>query len=88
MQEHMNDYFVNLLSKFQCGYRQDFSAQQCVFILIEKLRKIRDQRGVFSAGLTDVLNDFDGIPHGLLTAKLGSFGFDKTFMSACLKNRK
>ena len=71
-----NDYFVSLLSEFQCGFRQDFNAQQRVLVWIEKLRKIKYRRGAFAAGLT-VLKDFDCIPHGLLIAKLGAFGFNK-----------
>ena len=48
MLEQMIHYFVNLLSKFQCGFQQSFSAQQCLSILIEKGRKTRDLKGAFT----------------------------------------
>lgn len=39
MQEQMDDYFANLLCKFQCGFWQVFSAQQCLLDLTEKPTK-------------------------------------------------
>ena len=55
------------------------------------MKQIRDNKGVFAAVLTDLSKAFDCIPHGLLIAKLNSFGFDKkslSFISANLHNRK
>ena len=51
MQEQMNDYFVNLL----CESMWFLTRFQCiaVLVLVEKLRKIRDLRGVFAAVPTD-----------------------------------
>ena len=59
--------------------------------MIEKLRKIRDKKGIFAAVLTDFLETFDCIPHNLLIAKLSAYGFERKslmFISACLKSRK
>ena len=59
--------------------------------MIEKLRKIWDEKGVFAALLTDLSEAFDCIPHQLLIAKLSAYGFDRkpiAFMSTYLKNRK
>ena len=59
--------------------------------MIEKLRKIRDEKGVFAAVLTDVSKAFACLPHQLLIAKLSAYGFDMksiAFISAQLKNRK
>ena len=91
IQTQVNEYFANFLSKFQCGFRKGFSTQHCLLVMIEKLRKIRDEKGVFAAVLTDLSKAFDCIPHQLLIAKLSSYGFDMksiTFISAYLKNRK
>ena len=59
--------------------------------MIEKLRKSRDEKGVFAAVLTDLSKAFDCIPHQLLTAKLSADGFDIksiAFISVYLKNQK
>ena len=56
-----------------------------------KNEKIRDNKGVFTAVLTDFFKAFDCIPDVLLIAKLNAFGFDKKslpFISAYLYNRK
>ena len=52
MHQQINEYFESLLSKFQCGFRQGFSAQHCLLVMVEKLKKIRDNKGVFAAVLT------------------------------------
>ena len=58
---------------------------------VEKIKKIRDNKGVFATVLTDLSKSFDCIPHGLIIIKLNAFGFDKkslSFISAYLNNRK
>ena len=44
--------------------------------MTEKLRKFRDEKGVFAAVLTDVPKAFDCIPHQIRIAKLSAYGFD------------
>ena len=59
--------------------------------MIEKLRKIRDKKGIFAAVLTDLSKPFDCISHNLLIAKLSAYGFDRKslmFISAYLKSKK
>ena len=85
-----NKYFEWLLSQFQCGFKQGFSAQNCLLVMVEKIKKIRDNKGVFAAVLTDLSKAFDCIPHGLLIAKLNISGVDKkslSFISASLYNK-
>ena len=41
MQGQLDEYFNDLLSKYQCGFRQGFGTQNCLLAMIEKLRKIR-----------------------------------------------
>ena len=67
----------------ECGFN--------LAVMIEKLRKIRDEKRVFAAVLTDLSKAFDCIPRQLLIAKLIGYGFDMksiAFISAYLKNRK
>ena len=40
MQEQLDEYFSDLLSEYQCGFRQGYGTQNCLLALIEKLRKI------------------------------------------------
>ena len=59
--------------------------------MIEKLRKTRDEKRVFTAFLTDMSKAFDFIPDQLLIAKLIVYGFHMkslAFISAYLKKRK
>ena len=54
MYVQLNEYFANFLSKYQWGFRQRFSSQHCLLVMIEKLRKIRDEKGVFASAVTDL----------------------------------
>ena len=58
--------------------------------MIEKIRKIRESKGVFTAVFTDLSKTFDCISHELLLEKLHAYGFDETlltFMHAYLNQR-
>ena len=55
----MRDYFNDVLSKFQYGFRGGFGAQNCLLYMIETIRKIRDNHGMFAAVMTDLSKAFD-----------------------------
>ena len=76
MEDQLNVYFENILSKFQCGFRKGFSAQHCLVYMIEKWKKSLDNKGTAGALLTDLSKAFDCLNHGLLIAKLDAFGLD------------
>ena len=68
-------YFEHIFSRYQCGFRKGYSAQQCLLAMIEKWKKTVDNGGVFGALLTDLSKAFDCIPHDLIIAKLEVFDF-------------
>ena len=79
---------MNVLMVFHRNFNIAF-AQHYLLYMIEKIRKIRDSKGVFAAVLTDLYKAFDCILRELLLAKLHAYGFDKilTFMYAYLRQR-
>ena len=69
------EYLHKILSKWQCGFRQGYSAQHC-FLVMEKWRQSLNNGEVSGALLTDLSKAFNYILHDLLIAKLAAYGFD------------
>ena len=95
MYDQLKGYFDKQLSKYQCGFRNEFSTQHCQLAMIEKLRKSLDsgeEVGEASAALlTDLSKAFDCLPYDLLIAKLHAYGIKKgslNLLFSYLKNRK
>ena len=73
--DQINDSFHPLFSKFKCGFRKGFNAQQCLLVLIEKCREILCKQGCAGVLLTDLSKAFDSINHELLLAEPHAYGF-------------
>ena len=89
--DQIQNYFDQILSTFQCGFRNGFNAEHCLIALIEKWKKGVDSGGAFGAPLTDLSKAFDCLSHELLIAKLEAYGFDEkapTLIYNYLSNRK
>ena len=87
----MSEYFENILSIYQCGFRKGYSTQICLVSLLEKWRKSVDKGKSFGALLTDLSKAFDCLSHELLVAKLHAYGFSNaalTLVLSYLSNRK
>ena len=65
-----------LLSKFQCGFRKSYDAQDCLLAMLEHWKSAFDKGNVFAALLTDLSKAFDCLPHELIIAKLNAYGFN------------
>ena len=61
---------TNFCSYCKCGYRKGFSTQHAILSLIEKWKKVLNNKGYGWEILRDYLKAFDSINHGLLIAKL------------------
>ena len=75
MHQQINEY-LSLLSQVSMRFETKIQWATLLLVIVEKMKKSRDNNGVFSAVLTDLFKAFDCIPHGLLKAKLNAFGFD------------
>ena len=73
MFNQLSNYFRDILSKFQCGFRTGHSAKDCLVAMIEKWKIFIDNGGSCGALLTDLSKAFDCLPHDLLLAKLHAY---------------
>ena len=69
-------YFDNILSKYQFGFRQGYSLQQCLLVLIDKWEKSLGKEGKCGALLAESPKAFDCLLYNLLIAKLHAYDFE------------
>ena len=74
MYHQLYEYFDNILLPSQCGFRERYSNQHCLLVMIEKFKEAIDRGNEFGALLTDLSKAFDCINHPLLIAKLYNYG--------------
>ena len=87
----LSNYFDNILSKFDFGFRKGYSPQHCLLLMIDKWKKAADNHKVFGAILTDLSKVFDCTCHDLLIAKLNAYGLSLPALKLItdyLQNRK
>ena len=77
-QKNISNYIENIFSPYLYGYRKGYSAQHALIFLIEKWKKILDEKWFCGTVLMDLPKAFDTINHEFLTAKLHAYGFEKT----------
>ena len=58
------EFFKNIFSKKQCGFKKGHSTQQCLLATLEKLERSVDSGKAFG-----------GLKHELVIAKLNPYGF-------------
>ena len=74
----LSNYFEDIFSDYQFGFRKGISAQQCLIILIETWKKHIDNKESFGALLTDLSKAFDCVNHELLIAVRYIHGYMKS----------
>ena len=55
----MSQFFENIFLKYQYGFRQGFSTQQCLLAMSEKWKRSAENSKIFGALLTDLSKAFD-----------------------------
>ena len=75
MFKQISEFFENIFSKNQCGFRKDHSTQQCFLAMLEKWKSSVDSGQAFGALRTDLSKAFDCLDHELLCVKLNAYGF-------------
>ena len=70
----MSNFFDDILSNYQCGFRKGFSGE-CLIVLLKKWKRVIDNGEAFGVLLTDLSKVFNCLDHELLVAKLNANGF-------------
>ena len=52
--DQMYKYFDQILSKYQCSFRQGYNTQHCLLVMVEKCKEALDKGGLCGALLTDL----------------------------------
>ena len=73
--QQINSYIKMYLCDDLCGFREGFSSQHCLTVMIESMKRALDKGGISGALLTDLSKAFDCIQHDLLVAKMHAYGF-------------
>ena len=64
------------LSKFQCGLRKGYGAQDCLLAMLEHWKSAVDKGKFFGTLLTNLSKAFDCLSHELIIAKLNAYRFN------------
>ena len=91
MHDQISDFYEDIYSEKQCGYRKGLGTQAPLLMLTEIWKKAIDDKQKFGALIIDLSKAFDCISHDLLLAKMEAYGFSKSaieFIGNYLTNRR
>ena len=66
----IQNYFHEILCKYQCGFRKVFNAQHSLVSMIEKWKESVENSGAFGALMINLSETFGCLYHGLQIGKL------------------
>ena len=72
----LSAFFEEIFSKFQCGFRKNYSTQNCLLMMLESWKEAANKNKAFGALMADLSNAFDCLSHDLLIAKLHPCGIE------------
>ena len=73
--KQITNFMDALLSKYQCGFCRNFSAQNCLLAMFQKWKSSVDKGKAFRELLTDHSKEFDCLSHELIIKKLNTHEF-------------
>ena len=76
LSRQLSEFFDNMLSKFQCGFRKGYGTQHCLLLMLEIRKGATDNNKAFGTLLTDCSKTFECLSHDLLIAKIHAHGLD------------
>ena len=84
------DYFDDIISPIQLGFRKVYSTQHCLLVMLKKFKESVDKDNEFGALLTDLSKAFDCIDQKLSITELFWCGVSPSALNLvfyCLSNR-
>ena len=63
MSKQLSNFFENILSKFQCGFRKVYSTQHCLLLMLGKWKPAVDNNEASEALLTNLSKACDCLSH-------------------------
>ena len=95
LHKQMSLHVDRFLSPYPCGYKQGFSTQKALILLLEKWKIVLDGKVYASAILMDLFKASDTLNHDLSIAKLLAYGFSeespkliKSYLTNCRQRTK
>ena len=79
--KQINNFMENKISKCVTDFRKSHGTQHSLIVMLEKLEKALDKEENTSATFMDLSKAFETRNHGLLLAKLKTYGFSKPALS-------
>jgi hypothetical protein len=91
MADQINEFFSDILSEILSAYRKQFSCNNVLIKCVETWRAAIDNNKNVACVMMDLSKAFDCLPHGLMIAKLNSYGCSESacsFILSYLTNRQ